>query len=240
MLPARPSNHPSLSNSSRSGDTFPSRMSTWFSHLLPSSSSTTVVESSKSPSNDISTSNHPSPARKPPSSAAFFLSAARQRAVDGVRHLLDSEAQPDKCPDTIWVLGVPHPGWRPSTPSPDDHLVDPPEAGEDGRRAPEASGQMSSLAKSEAGGLRSVARGKRKEPSVPTSPPKSFGSLFSSSTLSLALPASKTSVSPNRGADVREGHADSPTKSKNRNPEKEVIKWPDECELLHLSSLQAK
>jgi cysteine protease ATG4 len=30
-----------------------------------------------------------------------------------MRYLLDSEAQPDTCPDAMWVMGVAHPGYAP-------------------------------------------------------------------------------------------------------------------------------
>lgn len=228
--PASSSTDSNSANSARNGDTFPTRLSTWFSHLLPSSSSTAVAESSNSPStSDAPTAVPPSPQRKPPSAAASFLSAARQRAVDGVRHLLDSEAQPDKCPDTMWVLGVAHPGWKPSTPgrSPSQQVVDLPEVSESERRGSGSSGKPSPPP---AGALRPTAWSKWKDPSAPTSPPsKGLSNLFSTSTLSLALPASVAGGSPSKDSEARNGTVDSPNKAKNRKAEKEVVKWPDDC-----------
>ncbi len=51
-----------------------------------------------------------SPSRKIPGAGAAtqFLAAARQKAVGGVRYLLDSEAHPDGCEEPIWVMGVRH------------------------------------------------------------------------------------------------------------------------------------
>lgn len=45
--------------------------------------------------------------------AASFLSGARNKAAAAARYVLDSEAQPDHCQDTMWVLGSAHPGWTP-------------------------------------------------------------------------------------------------------------------------------
>ncbi len=232
--PAENANGSGAINSARNGDTFPTRMSTWFSHLLPSASSSTVAEPSAPAAQVDSPQQYPSsPARKPPSAAAFFLNAARQRAVDGVRHLLDSEAQLDKCPDTMWVLGVSHPGWRPSSPSrcsPGQQFADLPESDGNGRRRSSSSEKPSPPPKNEAGSLRPAAWGKRKDPSAPISPPsKGFSNLFSSSSLSLALPASMASGSPSKDASGSGAVADSPGRAKNRKAEKEVVRWPDEC-----------
>ena len=219
-------------NSARNGENFPTRMSTWFSHLLPSSSSTAVPEPANSSAAAETSASSSSPHRKPPSAAASFLSAARQRAVEGVRHLLDSEAQPDKCPDTMWVLGVAHPGWRPPTPdtSPARQFPDLPEYADEGRRGSGSSGMPSPPPKNEAGALRPAAWAKRKEASVTASPPSiSFGNIFSTSTLSLALPATTASGSPIKDSDGRGTMADSPSKTKHGKAEKEVLKWPEQC-----------
>ena len=233
-----PSNGTGSAMGVRNGDTFPTRMSTWFSHLLPSSSSNTVAESSGSNTQfDAPPPVPPSPVRKPPSAAASFLSAARQRAVDGVRHLLDSEAQPDKCPDTMWVLGVGHTGWRPGTPvaSPRGQLSELPETSENGRRGSGSSGRPSPPTKYEMAGLRPAAWGKKqRDSSVMASPPsKGFANLFSTSTLSLALPTSVAGGSPGKDPESR-APADSPSKSKKGKSDKEVIRWPDQCELSYL------
>ncbi|WRT63710.1 uncharacterized protein IL334_000633 [Kwoniella shivajii] len=247
--PAGGSSSSSSSNqqqTSRSPETtFPSRMSTWFSHLLPSTSSTTIQEgssiSSPTSSSESPPQLPPSPLRKPPSAAASFLNAARQRAVDGVRHLLDTEAQPDKCQDTIWVMGVGHPGWRPSTPSRSPNTVNLPEISDntsdrafEERRGSAESGITSPSSQTELGALRPSAWSKKQKdqpsstnPSVTTSPPtKGFSNLFTASTLSLSLPASMTSGSPSKegGTSV----ADSPGKVRNNKKDKETLKWPDQ------------
>lgn len=91
----------------------PGRVTSWWSNLLPTG------EPGGSPVHQDVSQHPPSPLRKGPSSAAAsLLNAARQKAVGGVRYLLDSDAQPDKCEETMWVMGVAHPGW---TPSLDDH-----------------------------------------------------------------------------------------------------------------------
>ncbi|KAK8845476.1 hypothetical protein IAR55_006189 [Kwoniella newhampshirensis] len=228
----------------RSVDTFPTRMSTWFSHLLPSSSTASITEGTASSSSAESASQlPPSPIRKPPSAAASFLSAARQRAVDGVRHLLDSEAQPDRCPDAIWVMGVEHPGWRPSTP-----LKSPPANGTsflpdmtddstlEERRESGSSGRPSPPSKQDSTGSLRPAAWPRKPKEVQSasntntsasSPPaKSFSNLFTASTLSLALPSSVAGGSPSKEGDGRNG-IESPNKAKKDKKEKEVLKWPD-------------
>ncbi|ORY23614.1 peptidase family C54-domain-containing protein [Naematelia encephala] len=213
-----PQNGSSIPGGSRT-DTFPSRMSTWFSHLLPSASTTAVAENTTPTPTDSPTYAPPSPLRKPPSAAASFLNAARQKAVDGVRHLLDSEAQPDKCPDPIWVLGVAHPGWRPSTPTPAS--PDLPELIE-GRHSSASSPKPSPPTKGDGGALRPSAWNKWKEPSATSPPSKGFGNMFSTSTLSLALPSSG---SPGKETG-REVVTESPGKAR-KKVEKEVIKWPD-------------
>ncbi|WWC85959.1 uncharacterized protein L201_000829 [Kwoniella dendrophila CBS 6074] len=241
--------HPPSVNS-RSPDTFPSRMSTWFSHLLPSTSTTTIQEGSSmiSPPLSISTTDSPpplppSPMRKPPSAAASFLNAARQRAVDGVRHLLDSEAQPDKCPDTIWVMGVGHTGWRPTTPNASSSSVNLPDlqdpavssgAVEDReRRGSAESNKLSPPSKNDVGALRPSAWSKKQKEQSATSkanpsstpPPRGFSNLFTASTLSLALPASISGGSPSKeGSNANE----SPGKSRKDRKEKEILRWPDQ------------
>ncbi|WVQ62532.1 uncharacterized protein L199_000674 [Kwoniella botswanensis] len=227
--------------SSRSPENFPSRMSTWFSHLLPSGSNTTIQEGSSPPPIDSPPPLPPSPLRKPPSAAASFLNAARQRAVDGVRHLLDTEAQPDKCQDTIWVMGVGHSGWRPSTPSRSPNSVNLPDlpdtsAGiEERRGSGDSVNKPSPPAKNDSGALRPSAwsRKQKDQPynstgNISSTPPQSkgFSNLFTASTLSLALPASMTSGSPSKEGGP--SATDSPGKAKKDKKEKEVLKWPDQ------------
>jgi cysteine protease ATG4 len=204
---------PQPGQSSRGPETIPSRMSSWFTNLLPSTSSATIF------------------ARKGPSAAASFLYAARQKAVDGVRNLLDSEAQPDKSPDIIWVMGVGHPGYRPSSPfdSPNSSAADLPTVveGQVGkRRGSSSSGTSINVAspsfKTDQAALRPAVWPKKRDPAQVTSPPsKGIGNLFSASSLSLALPSSSPQKDPNQ--------LDSPGKGKRKD--REVIKWPEQCKL---------
>ncbi|WWD22424.1 hypothetical protein CI109_106915 [Kwoniella shandongensis] len=234
------------SSGPRSVDTFPTRMSTWFSHLLPSASTSTITEGTSSSSSESPNQHPPSPVRKPASAAASFLNAARQRAVDGVRHLLDTEAQPDKCQDNIWVMGVEHPGWRPSTPvkSPPDgttflpDMADGSEILED-RRGSGSSGRPSPPSKSDSAGsgsLRPAAwsrKQKESQASIPVntsaSPPpaKGFSTIFTASNLSLALPSSVGGGSPSKDGTGTNG-MESPSKGRKDKKDKEVLRWPDQ------------
>lgn len=220
---------------SRAPDTFPTRMSTWFSHLLPSSSSNAVPDTPDSSRPEVP--NLPaSPQRRGPSAAASFLNAARQKAVDGVRHLLDSEAQPDKCPDTIWVMGVAHPGWRPTTPI-HDTSQEVPETVETKRRGSSSSGKPSPPSKGVSGALKPSGWGRRQESSTSSAvspPPKGIGTIFGTSSLSLGLSQSVASSSPVKD-DLRGSTTDSPSKGKKGKAEKEIIRWPDQCKFLAVS-----
>lgn len=220
-------------SSAPGGSTLPTRMSNWFSNLIPSTSSAAVGDSMSSPDSSNSA-NPPSPMRKPPSVATSFLNAARQKAVDGVRHLLDSEAQPDRCPDTMWVMGVGHPGWRPAPPSKSPTLQSAAliDVDESRRRESGSSSKPSPPSKNEAG-LRPSAWTKKKESSSSStsSPGKGYGLLLTSS-LSLGLPLS--TGSPSKDNPRRESAAESPSKGKKSKPkgDKEVLAWPEQCKLI--------
>ena len=223
-------------NATRTGDTFPTRMSTWFSQLLPSSSSTTITQSTNPP-NGESLGFPPSPLRKPPSATASFLNAARQRAVDGVRHLLDSEAHPDTCADDMWVLGVAHPGWRPSTPvSVKDVQLRKLERSQELQEPKLNSPSRQSSPPNGDGGQQPTVWAKRKDllPSTTTSQQaKGFTNIFSTSTPSLALPNGLSAGSPSKEGTPRGRSTESPSKAKKVKPEKESIEWPDQCRWRH-------
>ncbi|UOH83832.1 cysteine protease ATG4 [Cryptococcus neoformans] len=212
-------------NASRSPDTFPNKMSTWFSHLLP-------VSSESPPSSNYETS---SSVRKQPSVAASLFNAARQKAVDGVRHLLDSEAQPDKCMDTIWVRGVAHPGWRPITPENGTSNLPTLEPGGGGgvedKRASLSMNRPSPTSLRPSSWKRNTALPPTAQPqpstqqhtqasNQTTSPSKGFTGIWNSSTLSLGMPIGG---SPNKERESGSG-AESPSKKKN----KEIVKWPEQ------------
>jgi cysteine protease ATG4 len=138
-----------------------------------------------------------------------------------VRNLLDSEAQPDKCSDTIWLMGVPHPGYRPPI-SPGASSLDvgdedsrsestPPPIGRE--REPRLAGWQR---RRDQGGI-----------AGPTSPPpKGIGQLFSGSTLSLVSSPSKDNAA--------RSEVESPSAAR-KSKEKELIKWPDQCEFVSVT-----
>lgn len=102
--PAR--HYPSSPSSSRIGGDFPQRISGWFSHTFSSSS------------NDLSLpsllASHPTPKTR----GSALLTAAKHgkgHLDKAMRYLLDSDSTPDQCTDPIWLLGVQHPGYEPSS-----------------------------------------------------------------------------------------------------------------------------
>ncbi|WVO18447.1 hypothetical protein L204_106164 [Cryptococcus depauperatus] len=201
------------SNSLRSPETFPAKMSTWFSHLL------STTESSAGLSETII-----SPIRKQPSVASSLFNAARQKAVEGVRHLLDSEATPDKCMETIWVRGVDHLGWRPVTPE-NGPLALPVEYPEN-RRSSVSSNRPSptvfrpsSWRRSNAPHPAHVFPPQPNSPAAGSCPNTSITNLFNGSALSLALPGG----SPSMDREKYDG-GDSPSKKKG----KEAVRWPEQ------------
>ena len=225
--------------SNENAHTLPSRMSMWFSHLMPSGSSN-AGSTAPSEMGVNQTGYASSPPRKGPSVAASFLNAARQKAVDGVRNLLDTEAQPDKSPDTIWLMGVGHPGYRPSTPvgSPGSRDLDLMETIEDETRAPglKSTGSTKpSPSKTEHASLRPTGWRKKEEGQTASPPGKGFTNLFTGSSISLSLPGS---MSPSKDSD-RAAPMESPSKNRKGKVEKEVLKWPEQCELHSLCGCDA-
>lgn len=79
----------------------------WFTNLLGGGSET------GSPQQHDVTATPPSPLRKGPSVLTGVFAAVRNKAANGLRGLVDSEAQPDHCQEAMWVMGVAHPGWTP-------------------------------------------------------------------------------------------------------------------------------
>jgi cysteine protease ATG4 len=130
----------------------------------------------------------------------------------------------------MWVMGVPHPGWRPSTPV-EASLGYPQDLAEDRseRRGSGSSERPSPPSKTDSASLRPTTW--KKSPPQPISPPaKGFGNIFSTSTLSLALPASITNGSPVKEGD-RVAVMESPSKGKKTKADKEILTWPTQCEL---------
>ncbi|BEJ01420.1 hypothetical protein CcaverHIS631_0601020 [Cutaneotrichosporon cavernicola] len=84
----------------------------WFSNLLGSG------EQTGSPQQQDVTATPPSPLRKGPGFLTGAFAAVRNKAANGLRTLVDSEAQPDHCQEAMWVMGVAHPGWTPVSDDP--------------------------------------------------------------------------------------------------------------------------
>ncbi|PPR05795.1 hypothetical protein CVT26_010145 [Gymnopilus dilepis] len=100
-----PTLYSSTSSTSRIGD-LPTRLSGWFTHTFSTST------------NDLSLPNllaqNTSPKGKGPSALLTAAKHGKGHLDKAMRYLLDSDAQPDKCMDPIWLLGVQHPGYEPS------------------------------------------------------------------------------------------------------------------------------
>lgn len=124
-------------STSRMGD-LPTRLSGWFSHTFSSSSTDlslpTLIAHSASPGKGkskslFSSSSSSGNAQSTPSpgegggggrgGVSALLTAAKHgkgHLDKAMRYLLDSDAQPDRCSDPIWLLGVMHPGYEPPLP----------------------------------------------------------------------------------------------------------------------------
>lgn len=177
------------------------RVSAWFSNFIPTGGEMSSPSSQTQPDSPQPSS---SPLRKQPSVAASFLGGARNKAAAAARYLMDSEAQPDRCQDTMWVMGLPHPGWTPQSEDIwDDNAstrgeISPPSWT---TRIKESSGTYSSSPPSGGGGR--------------------FGNIFSSS-FNLAAVAQGDPSTPPPDARTR------------KEKPKEVLKWPDQCKLLSI------
>ncbi|PFH45372.1 hypothetical protein AMATHDRAFT_9389 [Amanita thiersii Skay4041] len=96
------------SSSSRISD-LPTRISGWFNHTFSSSTNDLSLP------NILAQSHSAGSSPKTKLAAASFLTAIPGKAV---RYIFDTDATPDKCTDSIWLLGVQHPGYEPPPPSP--------------------------------------------------------------------------------------------------------------------------
>lgn len=100
-----------------------SRLSGWFSHSFAGSSTDLPLRDSLAPTSSSTTVTQP-PATSPKhKTSAGILATARNPAKGlanpfekAVRYIFDSDAQPDKCTDPIWLMGVQHPGYEPPSP----------------------------------------------------------------------------------------------------------------------------
>ncbi|KAI0791878.1 peptidase family C54-domain-containing protein [Abortiporus biennis] len=103
--------YPSSSNS-RITD-FPSRLSGWFSHTFSSSTTDLALPS-------LLSQQHLAASTSPKGKGSALLTAAKHgkgHLDKAMRYLLDSDATPDNCADSIWLLGVEHPGNEPQSPT---------------------------------------------------------------------------------------------------------------------------
>ena len=91
----------------------PTRLSGWFSHTFSTSSTDLTLPSL------LSQQHLGSNTTSPRGKSSALLTAARHgkgHLDKAMRYLLDSDATPDKCTDSIWLLGVEHPGYEPNPP----------------------------------------------------------------------------------------------------------------------------
>ncbi|KAH9980532.1 hypothetical protein BJV74DRAFT_101947 [Russula compacta] len=120
MRPERPlssvsDNHLSYYQSSHSTtrlSDIPTRLSGWFQHAFNSSSTDLTLP------HLINSGHLPPPSSSPKGKSSALLTAAKHgkgHLDKAMRYLLDSDSTPDKCTDPIWLLGVQHPGYEPST-----------------------------------------------------------------------------------------------------------------------------
>lgn len=103
-----PSSYYSSSSNARLTD-LPSRLSGWFSHTFSASSTDLSLPHLLSQQHLSSSS--------PKGKGSALLTAAKHgqgHLTKAMRYLLDSDAIPDKCVDSIWLLGVEHPGYEQS------------------------------------------------------------------------------------------------------------------------------
>jgi cysteine protease ATG4 len=92
---------------------YPTRLSGWFSHVPPS---TDLSLPSLSQLSQLSSSSSNSSPTKTKGSALLSAAARYGSRHLGrtVRYLIDSDAQPDRCADPIWLLGGRHLGYEPN------------------------------------------------------------------------------------------------------------------------------
>lgn len=98
---------------SRIGD-LPTRLSGWFSHTFSSSSTDLSLPSLLAQQQQQQQSSSPTKAVGLRPNALLTAARTGGRHLDkAVRYLLDSDTVPDRCTDSIWLLGVKHPGYEP-------------------------------------------------------------------------------------------------------------------------------
>ncbi|GJE89232.1 cysteine protease atg4-like protein [Phanerochaete sordida] len=92
----------------------PSRLSGWFSHTFSTSTTDLSLPQLLQQQHVAAGAGAGSPKGK----GSALLTAAKHgkgHLDKAMRYLLDSDAVPDKCGDSIWLLGVEHPGYDPSS-----------------------------------------------------------------------------------------------------------------------------
>lgn len=89
----------------------PTRLSGWFQHTFNSSATDLSLPQL------INSGNLPPPSSSPKTKSALLAAAKHGKGQldKAMRYLLDPDSAPDKCTDPIWLLGLQHPGYDPST-----------------------------------------------------------------------------------------------------------------------------
>lgn len=95
------------------------RLSGWFTHAFSGSSTDLSLPNILSSSN-LSASQvlAGSPKSKPSHPLILAATKGKDHLDKAMRYLLDSDAQPDRSTDKIWLLGQEHPGYEPPPPPP--------------------------------------------------------------------------------------------------------------------------
>ncbi|KAF8906862.1 hypothetical protein CPB85DRAFT_1312581 [Mucidula mucida] len=130
-----PSSRP-LSDSSTSGLSpgVTSRIGGWIAHTFSGSTQDLSLPALLATSPRKSLNSSTSSAASSSSRRNAILTAAKTgkgHLDKAVRYLLDSDSTPDRCTDMIWLLGVEHKGWDPTSPT----LPPPPPSAYPGRKS---------------------------------------------------------------------------------------------------------
>ena len=117
----------SSTSSTRGFSEFPSRLSGWLSHTFSGSSTDLSLPNLLSQSN-LSASQvlAGSPKAKQPNPLLTAARHSKGHLDKAMRYILDSDAQPNKSGEPIWLMGVQHPGYEPP-PSPTTPIPQPPQ-----------------------------------------------------------------------------------------------------------------
>ena len=169
MRPERPlssvsDNHLSYYQSSHSTtrlSDIPTRLSGWFQHAFNASSTDLSLP------HLINSGHLPPSSGSPKGKAAALLTAAKHGKghIDkAMRYLLDSDSTPDRCTDSIWLLGVQHPGYEPPSATASPTLSR--RGSVESRRAPSFRSSASSAVTATHGGGNALSSSSSKHPAA--------------------------------------------------------------------------